>query len=122
MRWDKLSLHRCLGGFGFRNLEAFNLSILRKQGWKLLSNSTSLLTRVLKAKYFPRRDSLNANLGQNPSYTWRSLWSTQSLLILGHKWKIGDGSNINVWSMLWICNLPSLKPSIPQPLTNKTLR
>ena len=33
------------------------------------------------------------------------------MLNLGHRWKIGDGSQINVWSMSWIRNLPSLKPS-----------
>jgi len=84
MRWDYLTLHKSLGSLGFRNLEAFK-SMLGKQGWKLLSDSSSLLTRILKAKYFPRRDFLDATLGHNPSYTWRSLWSTQSLLTLGHR-------------------------------------
>jgi hypothetical protein len=41
-------------------MEAFNLSMLGKQSWKLLTDSTSLLTRVFKAKYFPRRDFLDA--------------------------------------------------------------
>lgn len=56
---------------------------------------------------------MDANLGHNPSYTWRSLWSTQSLLTLGHRWKIGNGSQNNVWNMPWICNSPTLKPSTP---------
>ena len=111
LRWDKLTRHKSLGGLGFRNLEAFNLSMLGKQSWKLLSDSTSLLSRILKAKYFPRRDFLDANLGHNPSYTWRSLWSTQSLLTLGHRWKIGDGSQISLWCMPWIHTLPTLKPT-----------
>lgn len=54
-------------------------------------------------------------LGHNPSYTWRSLWSTQSLLTLGHRWKIGDGTKINMWSMPWIRSLPSGKPLAPPP-------
>jgi len=116
MRWDKLTLHKSLGGLGFCNMETFNLSMLGKQIWKLLTNSSSLLTRVLKAKYFPLRDFLDASLGYNPSYTWRSLWSTQPLLTLGHRWKIGDGSKVNVWNMPWIRSLPSLKPSTPPPL------
>jgi hypothetical protein len=117
MRWDKLTLHKSLGGLDFRNMEAFNLSMLGKQSWKLLSDSSSLLTRILKAKYFPRRDFLDAPLGHNPSYTWRSLWSTQHLLTLGHRWKIGDGSRIKVWSTPWLRDLPTLKPSTP-PLPN----
>jgi len=115
MRWGKLTLHKSLGGFGFCNMEAFNLLMLGKQGWKLMHDSNSLLTRTLKAKYFPRRDFLEAPLGHNPSYTWRSLWSTQSLLTLGHRWKIGDGSKINMWSMPWIRDLPSCKPLTPPP-------
>jgi len=121
MRWENLTLHKSQGGLGFRNLEAFNLSMLGKQSWKLLTDSNSLLTRVLKAKYFPRRDFLDAPIGHNPSYTWRSLWSTQSLLTLGHRWKIGDGSKINLWTMPCIRNLPSHKPSTPMPAHHEDL-
>jgi hypothetical protein len=103
-------------------MEAFNLSMLGKQSWKLLSDSSSLLTRVLKAKYFPRRNFFDAPLGHNPSYTWRSLRSTQHLLTLGHRWKIGDGSKINVWNMPWLHNLPSLKPSTPPPPNYEDLK
>jgi len=99
LRWEKLVPHKTHRGLRFRNLEAFNLSMLDKQSWKLLSNSSSLFSRILKAKYFPRRDFLDANLGHNPSYTRRSLWSMQSLLTLGHRWKIGNGSQTNVWNM-----------------------
>ncbi|MCH96170.1 RNA-directed DNA polymerase (Reverse transcriptase) [Trifolium medium] len=60
MRWDELTLHKDFGGLGFRNMEAFNLSMLGKQGWKLLIEPNSLLSRILKAKYFPRRDFLEA--------------------------------------------------------------
>jgi len=116
MRWDKLTPHKSLGGLGFRNMEAFNLSMLGKQSWKLITDSNSLLTCVLKAKYFPRQDFMDAPLGHNPSYTWRSLWSTQSLLTLGLRWKIGDGTKTNVWSMPWIRNLPTHKPdTLPPP-------
>lgn len=109
---DKLTL-KFFGGLGFHDMEAFNLSMLGKKSWKLLTDSSTLLTRVPKAKYSPRRDFLDAPIGHNPSYTWRSLWSTQHLLTLGYRWKIGDGSKINVWNMPWIQNLPSLKPSTP---------
>jgi len=92
-----------------------NLSMLGKQSWKLLTDSTSLLTRIFKGKYFLRRDFLDVSLGHNPSYTWRSLWSTQSLLTLKHRWKTRDGTKINIWNMPWIRSLPSLKPSTTRP-------
>ena len=58
---------------GFRDLQAFNLAMLTKQGWRLLTNLDSLVAQIYKACYYPHRDVLRAKLGSNPSYTWRSI-------------------------------------------------
>jgi len=51
---DKLSLHRrSMVSMRFRNLYAFNLIMLAKQAWKIIVNPHSLVTQVLKTKYFP---------------------------------------------------------------------
>lgn len=117
MWWDKLTLHKSLGGLIFRNMVAFSLSMLGKQSWKLLTNSNYLLTQIFKARQFLQRDFLYASLGHNPRYIWRSLLCTRSSLTpLRHRWKIGDNTKINGWDMPWIRNLPSLKPSTTPPL------
>ena len=61
------------GGMGFCDLYAFNLAMLAKQGWRMLENSTSLMACMYKARYFPNGDILNASIGINPSYAWRSI-------------------------------------------------
>lgn len=53
---------------GFKDLHTFNLSLLGKQAWKLLTNLESLVTRVFKARYFPQGTFLDAKIGGNPSY------------------------------------------------------
>lgn len=60
------------------------------------------MARLLKARYYPIGTFLDATLGHNPSYVWWSLLSTQDLLKLGCRWKIGDGTNISVWGEPWI--------------------
>lgn len=50
-------------GLGFRDLKAFNLAPLAKQGWRLLSNPQFLLARVPKDKYFPHCNFIQAKLG-----------------------------------------------------------
>lgn len=71
--WDILITTKANGGLGFRELHMFNLAMLAKQLWILLQNTGSLTHRILKAKYFPRKDIMEAGLGYKPSYLWRSL-------------------------------------------------
>ena len=51
---------------GFRDLRAFNLVLLAKQGWRIQQRLDSLIHRVLKAKYFAKTSFLDAQVGKNP--------------------------------------------------------
>ncbi|KAK6115460.1 hypothetical protein DH2020_007729 [Rehmannia glutinosa] len=81
--WDNLSIDKSRGGLGFRNFRAFNLSMLSKQAWRLLTNPSSLLSWVFKAKYYPNCDFMAASLGSRSSWSWRSILDTKPLLRLG---------------------------------------
>ena len=70
LSWDKVCTPKEMGGLGFRNLKSFNLALLAKQGWRLQTNTHSLVSHVLKARYFPHTDFLQAKLGSKPSFAW----------------------------------------------------
>ena len=83
MSWEKMCLSKEKYGMGFRDLKLFNLALLAKQGWKLQTNSSSLFYRVYKAKHFPRCDFIEACLGSQPSFAWRSIWAAQDVVKKG---------------------------------------
>lgn len=56
------------GGMRFRNLYAFNVAMLEKQGWRLLSKPNSSGGRILKSIYYPTEDFMDASLGHYPSF------------------------------------------------------
>lgn len=56
----------------------------------------------MKAKYFPNVDFLNAKLGDNPSYMWRSLVAAQTILKQGCRRNIGTGSDTFVCKSPWL--------------------
>ena len=87
---------------GFWDLHFFNLAMLGKHGWNFVSNLHTLANRLIKAKYFPHGNFLSTQLGSNPSYTWKSRWSAQSILKMGCRWRIGNVKSINVWQDFWL--------------------
>lgn len=75
----------------------------------------SLVTKIFKAKYFSRDDFLDAELGHNPSYAWRSIWMSKALVKKGVRWSIGGGDSIPIWESPWLCNGESLSCPIGLP-------
>ena len=71
--WWKLCYPKSEGGMGFRDLYLFNLALLAKQCWRLITSPESLCARVLKAKYFPNGGLLQASLKNGASFTWQSI-------------------------------------------------
>lgn len=96
---------------GFRNMVNFNRALLAKQGWQSLNRPSSIVTKLLKAKYYPTGDFMKAELGSDPSYTWRSLLKGREL---GTRFRIGDGSKISIWNDPWLPKPHTFKPfSLP---------
>uniref|UniRef100_A0A2N9IPV8 Reverse transcriptase domain-containing protein n=1 Tax=Fagus sylvatica TaxID=28930 RepID=A0A2N9IPV8_FAGSY len=108
-KWSNLCQKKQDGGMGFRDLSMFNLALLAKQGWRLLQNPDTLLHRVLKAKYFPDCSFLDAQIPSHSSFTWRSLAQARHIIRLGTRWRIGNGSQVNIWKDNWISSSSPLK-------------
>ncbi|KAG7572532.1 Reverse transcriptase domain [Arabidopsis suecica] len=118
--WNKLTTLKQYGGMGFKDLSQFNIALLAKQSWRMLQEPTSLLHRVLKAKYFPKSNLLEASLKSRPSHAWRSIFQGMQLLKQGFKWRVGDGNTIKVCSDPWLDNPP--RPArVLSPHQSKTL-
>ena len=58
VNWKKMCTSKLNGGMGFKNLQAFNLAIKAKQGWRLISNPNSLVAQIYKARYYSHGDIL----------------------------------------------------------------
>lgn len=79
---------------GFRDLHGFNLALLGKQCWSLINKPETLVSRVLKAKYYPNGHLLQATRTGGASYTWSGIWEAKEKLKKGLRWVIGDGRSI----------------------------
>ena len=53
MTWDRLCAHKSVSGMEFKKIHEFNIAMLGKQGWQLLTNTSSLVARIFNARYYP---------------------------------------------------------------------
>ncbi|GAU30435.1 hypothetical protein TSUD_392480 [Trifolium subterraneum] len=75
LAWKRTVCPKEEGGLGFRDFQLFNMAMVAKQ---------------------------DSKLGNNPSFTWRSIWKSRKVLLHGCRWSIGDGSNIKVMGEPWL--------------------
>ncbi|XP_074284168.1 putative mitochondrial protein AtMg00310 [Silene latifolia] len=100
--WRKLCQSKSLGGMGFRDFRLFNIALLGKQVWRLLTEPESLWARLIRAKYYPTGFIMSASLGHNSSYTWRGFLEARDLLCGGWRRRIEDGLSTRVWGDAWL--------------------
>ncbi|KAA3461389.1 reverse transcriptase [Gossypium australe] len=84
------------GGLGFKEFSKFNLALLAKQGWKIITQPNCLFACVMKAKYFSKRRIHECRL---------SIWGARQLLEEGIGWRIGNGNAVNIWNDAWLPGL-----------------
>lgn len=102
MSWERLSRHKDAGGMGFRDFRDFNLAMLGKQAWRFITKPNSLVTKVFKARYFSDKSFLEAVVGNNPSFVWRSIWEAKQVISADMRWKIGSGNSVNILGQPWL--------------------
>ncbi|XP_074324344.1 uncharacterized protein LOC141661259 [Apium graveolens] len=79
-----------------------------ENGWRLITNPTSLVARMFKAKYYPNDNFLSAKLGANPSFIWRNILAAQDVLSQGMEAKpmMHHYNNPSFWKRLWNLQVP----------------
>lgn len=99
----------------------YNDSLLAKLGWRIMHNPDSLLTKVLKGKYFPESSFLESGAKTGASHGWVSLMAGKAVLEKGLGYLVGNGENIKVWTDSWLSPSKLEAPIGPPTLDNQNL-
>ncbi|XP_074362367.1 putative mitochondrial protein AtMg00310 [Apium graveolens] len=67
------------------------VEVVKSGAWRLVNNLDSLVMELMKARYYAHTDLLNADIGTNPSYMWRSIFAAQQVIRQGCRRKIENG-------------------------------
>ncbi|KAH9728256.1 putative reverse transcriptase/RNA-dependent DNA polymerase [Citrus sinensis] len=97
--------------------------MLGRQGWRLLTNPDSLVACLFKARYYLKTGFLEASLGSNPSYVWRSILAAQKAISQGSRIRIGGGREIAISQAPWLPDQDNgfITSLLPNHLTSATM-
>ncbi|KAL6269605.1 hypothetical protein ACE6H2_026516 [Prunus campanulata] len=90
---------------GFRDFHDLNLALLAKQCWRLLTELDSLWARLIKARYFPKCNFIEATKGSRASWVSASLIEGRKVILNGARWQIMNGVQARIWTDKWITNI-----------------
>ncbi|KAL3513068.1 hypothetical protein ACH5RR_025785 [Cinchona calisaya] len=65
--WKKMTRNKASGGLDFKDLYCFNLAMLAKQLWRIITQPNLLRSKVIKARYVKVGSVLEANVPNNAS-------------------------------------------------------
>ncbi|KAL5541281.1 hypothetical protein UlMin_042503 [Ulmus minor] len=116
--WEQLCVHKKNGGMGFRDLRLFNKAILAKQAWRIHTQPSSLVARVLRGFYFTSSSFLQVKKSNAASFVWRSILWGRELFLQGARWKIGCGNDTYIYHDRWLPRDGCFKISSPRVLGN----
>lgn len=93
------------GGLGVINSRLFNDCLLSKWLWKIDQARDELWFRILKAKYFPDRNSWGSKVIKGSQF-WNNLHRVKHLFLCGVNHVVGDGKSVSFWRDVWIDHCP----------------
>lgn len=110
------------GGLGFRDLQNFNDALLAKISWRILTQPSCLLAKILLRKYCHGKDFLECEAPNTASHGWRGICVAKNL-IKPHLGKaIGDGRMTNIWTEPWLSLDQQCRPMGPPTELTKNLQ
>ncbi|KAL0337594.1 UNVERIFIED_CONTAM: hypothetical protein Scaly_2034500 [Sesamum calycinum] len=88
-------------GLGFRDLQAFNLAMLSKQLWRIISKPDSYLAEFFE-RDISQTDMFFRHRLDEILPTRRSIQAAQQVVRGGLRWRIRSGRSVRIWGDPWI--------------------
>lgn len=102
--WGNLCAPKSQGGLSFKLIREFNIALLGKQAWRLITSPNSLVAKIFKARYYVNYSFMEVSIGHDPSYCWRSIMASQELIKKGCARRIGNGRTTSIWNDNWVAD------------------
>ncbi|XP_074301095.1 uncharacterized protein LOC141632448 [Silene latifolia] len=103
INWETVQKPKSCGGLGIISARQANAAFLTKLGWRVISEPTSLWSRVLRAKYCNNRCDIDIfQSKQNSSNIWACISAQAKTIVRGTATAVGNGRRTLFWDHSWV--------------------
>ncbi|KAJ3697709.1 hypothetical protein LUZ61_001414 [Rhynchospora tenuis] len=99
--WKYITLPKCQGGLGLKDLVKFATTLHMKCLWSIASDSEALWVQLVKSKYLQRSALWSTNRTSRCTPLWRVILAVRPLMANNLRWQIGDGKNCMALGQPW---------------------
>jgi hypothetical protein len=114
--WSSICSPKAEGGLGFKRMHDFNVTLVAKLGWKMLTKSDCLWVNQLQTKYIKYGDFLSSPSSLTASWLWKGIQKIKPIIAAGTCLRVSRTSSSPIWTSNWVPTLPSFKPGPKYPL------
>ncbi|KAL9286027.1 hypothetical protein AtEden1_Chr4g0281551 [Arabidopsis thaliana] len=100
--WQRMTKSFKSGGLGFRDIQTFNKALLAKLSWRILTNPSCLLSKILLGKYCKNQSLLDCQTPKSSSHGRRGVCLGKEILKLQLGHLIGSGIETPLWRTPWL--------------------
>jgi hypothetical protein len=115
--WSSICSPKDEGGLSFRRMHDFNLALITKLGWKLLSKADCLWVNQLQRKYIKYGDFLFSSIPFTASWLWKCIQKIKPIISVGACLRVSQSSSSPIWISNWVPTIPTFKPGPKFPLS-----
>ncbi|CAA7030622.1 unnamed protein product [Microthlaspi erraticum] len=107
--WERVCLPKREGGLGIRKAQDMNKALIAKLSWRVLQDTNSLWSRVLRHKY--KVTNIKDGLWSKRSGNWSSIWRSvrkgmSEVVIPGIHWVIEMDERFAFGMIKWLLDTP----------------
>lgn len=101
VKWDDVCMPKKEGGLGIKNLRTWNIALLTKHVWKIISGHNSLWVKWVKEYHVKDRNFWDIMNKNNMSWTWKRFLNIRQFIRKHIFYEVGIGDKVSAWHDWW---------------------
>ncbi|XP_071714436.1 uncharacterized protein [Rutidosis leptorrhynchoides] len=101
VNWNEVCRPKVKGGLGIKNLHTWNIALMSKHAWNIVSDKNSIWAKWVKKVKLKKRNFWDFKAAVDSCWSWKKIMQNRELIAKFIVKRIGNGSHTSAWFDNW---------------------